>query len=145
MSITIEIQSNGLAAARRQLLQLERPDYMAELLESVGALVESQTRRRIQEEKTGPDGEAWAEWSERYARTRHGGQSLLQGEGDLLDSIQYLVSGDTVEIGSNLIYAGVQQEGYAKKNLPARPYLGLSPENEAELDLLIADMVQGLI
>ena len=43
------------------------------------------------------NGKAWAKWSERYGRTRNSGQSLLQSEGDLLDSIQYLVNGEEVQ------------------------------------------------
>ena len=97
MSATFQIQSQGFPATQRQLLQLANPDFQRELLESVGALVESQTRQRIQENKTRPDGKAWAKWSERYGRTRNGGQSLLQNEGDLLDSIQYLVIEESCE------------------------------------------------
>ncbi|PZE09284.1 hypothetical protein DMX10_31910, partial [Pseudomonas sp. 57B-090624] len=39
------------------------------LLEGLGAEVESQTRRRIQSDKTSPSGEPWQGWSEAYAET----------------------------------------------------------------------------
>lgn len=145
MSTAFTIKSNGFAAAQRKLLQMGSLDLHSELLENVGALVESQTRQRIQEDKIGPDGQAWAEWSERYGRTRNSGQSLLQSEGDLLDSIQYLVGRDVVEVGSNLIYAATHQYGDDARGIPARPYLGLSDEDERELDELLRDVVQDFL
>jgi phage virion morphogenesis protein len=96
----------------------------APLLDAMGALVESQTRQRITSTKTAPDGKKWAPWSEKYAVTRHGGHSLLRNEGDLLDAIQHLVSGDTSEVGANLEYAATHQYGDRKRGIPARPYLG---------------------
>ncbi|KAB7624324.1 phage virion morphogenesis protein [Alkalilimnicola sp. S0819] len=114
------------------------------LLEGLGAEGESQTRRRIQEEKRGPDGAAWPDWSARYAGTRHGGHSLLLGEGDLLDSIQSRVSGGRVEWGSNLVYAAIHQFGGAGvgSNIPERAYLGISSANEEDLDAVVDDWLR---
>lgn len=145
MSTAFKVQAKGLSRAQRQLLQLTQIDFRAELLESVGALVESQTRQRIQEDKEAPGGGAWAEWSESHARTRHGGQSLLQGEGDLLDSMQYLVEGEDVVVGSNLIYAATHQYGDEKRGIPAREFLGLSAEDEVELGDLVQDFAADLL
>lgn len=140
----ITVKSKGLRSVRRQLLQLPGVDFAAELMDSVGALVESQTRRRIHEQETAPSGESWTLWSEGYAASRHAGHSLLQGEGDLLDSIQFLVDGDTVEVGSNLVYAASHQYGDPERGIPARPFLGLSDEDEAELDDLVQEFAQHL-
>ena len=115
---------------------------LGDLPEALGALVESQTRRRIEEERTGPDGTPWPAWSPRYAATRHSGHSLLQNEGDLLDSIFHEVTGDGVEIGSGLVYAATHQFGHEERSIPARPYLGLSADNEAEITALIADLME---
>ncbi|TYE98388.1 phage morphogenesis protein, partial [Klebsiella pneumoniae] len=38
---------------------------------------------------------------------------LLQGNGDLLDSIQYIVERGRVRVGSPLSYSGVHQDGFA--------------------------------
>lgn len=145
MSATFYIRTEGFNRSRNALLQLSNPGQMVDLLENIGALVESQTRRRIQEEKTGPDGKAWQAWSDRYARNRPGGRSLLQSEGGLLDSIQYLVTDGEVEVGSNLIYAATQQYGDDARGIPARPYLGISDENEAEIDELLQDHYRELL
>jgi len=145
MSVGIQVRAKGVSAIQRRLLSLPGIDFRAELLESVGALVESQTRQRIAEDKASPDGEAWATWSERYAKTRHGGHSLLQGEGDLLDSIQYLVNGDELEVGSNLVYAGTQQYGDEERGIPAREFLGLSVEDEEEVDDLLQEFIDQVL
>ena len=102
MAIGVQVETRGEQLARYQRLldTLGRNDYKAELLDSIGAVVESQTRRRIADEKTAPDGSAWAPWSDAYAKTRHGNQSLLQGEGALLDSIEYQVERGKVRIGA---------------------------------------------
>ena len=114
-----------------------------QLLDAIGQEVEGQTRRRISEEKTAPDGKSWKDWSPKYARTRHGGHSLLEGEGYLLDSIQYQINPDAVEVGSNLVYAAIHQFGGDEVgiNIPARPYLGLSPDNEADIVAVVEDFL----
>ena len=120
------------------------------LLEALGAEVESQSRRRIDEGGPAPDGAPWGAWSDAYAATRRGGQRMLIDEGGLLDSIQSLVSGDIAEVGSNLIYAAIQQFGGepgmapGPAAIPARAWLGLSAEDARELDALLDDYFEGL-
>ena len=96
-----------------EVIGAEKLQQMRLAIESIGAVVESQTRRRISDEKTSPAGERWEEWSEGYRKTRSGNQSLLQGNGDLLDSIQYIVERGRVRVGSPLSYSSVHQDGFA--------------------------------
>ena len=134
--LDIRIESEGLDRLNQRLSRITAglSDFR-QLLADVGGVVESQTRRRISEEKASPEGAAWKPWTEAYAESRHGGHSLLEGEGELLDSIQFLVEGDRVEIGTNLIYGAIHQFGGAEVgiNIPARPYLGIGPANEDDL------------
>ncbi len=114
--MAIDVQVTGTQELQRfqnMLQALADPKHKPELLDALGAVVESQTRRRIQNEKTAPDGSDWPAWNESYAKTRHGNQSLLQGEGDLLDSIQYVVERNQVRIGSPLAYARSHQDGFS--------------------------------
>ena len=140
--LEIRIESEGLERLNRRLAEMTAglKDF-GPLLEGLGAEVESQTRRRISEEKAAPDGKPWKAWSDAYGETRHGGHSLLEGEGDLLDSIQYVVDGDRVEIGTNLIYGAIHQFGGDEVGIaiPARPYLGVSQENEEDLLAVLDD------
>lgn len=144
MSASFTIEATGLDTVQARLDQLIRTMFdMTPLSAAVGATVESQVRKRIQREKTDPKtGVAWAPWSEKYARTRHGGQSLLMSTGALRDSIQFVTHGDEVEVGSNLVYAARHQYGDNGDagslgdlvgGIPARPFLGLTPENEVEV------------
>lgn len=89
----------------------------------------------------------------------------LYGQGTLMDSIHYQVSGDLVLVGSNLIYAATHQFGatikpkngktlswkiggqsvFAKKvNIPARAYLGISLADEAEMYAIVEDHLLGV-
>lgn len=115
------------------------------LADAAGALLESGVKRRIADEKTDPDGAPWATWSEEYGATRRTGQSILRGEDDLLDSIQSLTSSAEVQVGSNLVYAAIHQFGGEDVDIaiPARPYLGLSSDDEHDLRDLAADFLAG--
>lgn len=114
MGVSVEvIGAEKLQQMRMAIEKLSDSSLQQELLESIGAVVESQTRRRISDEKTSPAGERWEEWSEGYRKTRSGNQSLLQGNGDLLDSIQYIVERGRVRVGSPLSDSGVHQDGFA--------------------------------
>lgn len=152
--VAISIEAQGLSQFDDRLAALVNVFGARETLETVGALVESQTRRRIEEEKADPaTGLAWAEWSPEYAARPHGNpkhkhpnqlreagrHTILNLDGGLHDSIAFQVSGDEVTIGSNLIYARVHQLGY--ESIPARPYLGLSDENREEISDVIKDLV----
>lgn len=64
-------------------------------------------------------------------------------DGHLLQSIQYFVESDRVIVGSNLKYAAIHQFGGlpnmrgGAKFIPARPYIGLSADNIAELEEIL--------
>lgn len=123
-----------------------------ELLESLGQLGEQQTKRRISSEKESPDGKAWPEWSAHYAGSRHGGNSLLMGDGGLLDSIAAgAPSGDEIAWGSNVVYAAVHNFGHTfsdawgkgiKAEVPQRQYLGLSDDNKREMEMVAHDFLR---
>ncbi len=114
------------------------------LLGILGALIETQTRRRLSEEKESPSGKAWPEWSDSYKEKRHGGHSLLENEGNLIDSIDYFVEGQSVHIGSNLVYAAHHQLGGEEvgTKVPQRTFLGLSKENKEEIYAALDDFME---
>ena len=137
MSVELSLQLADLNHRIEKLAGVET----GELLSALAAEGESQTRRRISEEKTSPDGSPWPDWSEDYAQTRHGGHSLLESEGYLLDSITADSDTTTAAWGSNLVQAAALQFGYPKRNLPAREYLGVSEDNRADFAALIDDWI----
>ena len=142
MSVALEVDLRlpaleGLESSLRQRLP--------ELLRDLAATVESQTRRRISETKTDPDGVPWPEWSPRTAARRHAGQSLLEQEGDLLDSIQAVDEGDDLLVGSSLFYFATHQFGSDPddgRNIPARASLGIGDEDRDELEGVVQDWLE---
>lgn len=140
MSGDLIIDLAGLLPAKRALDRLSRLDTQR-LLEILGSEAESQTRRRLSEEKTDPDGQPWKPWSKAYEARRPAKGGILDLDGELIDSIAYEVQDDAITLGSNLVYALVHQEGWKAKNIPARPYLGVSDENLEDLGELVIDFI----
>lgn len=144
MSIEANVNGQDLDRLQSMLNRLGNPDRQT-LMEKLAFEGENQTKRRIAEEKTGPDGQRWPQWSDDYAARRKSGHSLLQGEGGLLDSITADADEGSAEWGSNLEYAAIHQfggtEGMAPgpAAIPPRPYVGLSDDNLASLQKIIND------
>lgn len=149
MSIGLQLTIQGDDAVEQFFARMMHPDW-EDLLDQVGGTIVDQTQVRIAKEKASATGEPWEEWSAKYARTRHGGHSLLQGNNDLLNSINHQVVGQSVEVGSHLVYAAHHQFGSEKTSgrgsgVPARPYLGISADNCDKLEEIIAEWVQGMM
>lgn len=132
MSTSLNISLAGFDALDAMIDKFTGLDTSG-LLDALGAEMESQTHERLQETKQGPDGDDWESWWDSYAQSRHSNHSLLMGEGNLDDSIQYLVEKGAVEVGSNLAYAATHQFGDEDRGQVARPYLGVSADDEVDL------------
>lgn len=154
----VEIIERGLDEAIARIERLTALDRF-HLMDELGSLAIDQTKRRIQVEKTAPDGTPWAKtWR---------GSSILLNSGALADEIQHMATPFEVHVGSALVYARIHQFGgtikpkdkkalafkgadgqarFAKQvTIPARPYLGLSADNIAEAEELIAEFIEGLL
>lgn len=144
--LALRADLSALDRMESRLARLTQADR-GQLLENMGAVLESSTRNRIQSEKTDPEGNPWPDWSPAYAETRHGGHSLLSADGGLLDSIRSDVRGDEVEVGTNIVYGAVHQFGGAEVDMPipARPYLGVSAEDEQDILAVTDDWLDGLL
>lgn len=149
MAFTIALEDLG---AREFVDDLgRRAGDLSQLMDDIGAKAANAARERIIRTNVGPDGQPWAP-SQRARET--GGKTLLE-TGQLVDSITYAASPRSVEIGSNVIYAGIHQKGgeirpgsanalsfqlpngefatVGKVTIPARPYLGLSEDDEGDI------------
>ncbi len=122
----------------RALEQLRGADRRL-LADEIGDYVLSETLINFDQEQT-PEGEGW----EPSLRAIEENGKTLQDYGHLRDSYTYLVAlnGDSVEIGSNLIYAAIHHFGgeagrkSARIDLPARTALGLTADMEADIELM---------
>ena len=145
MSLSITIRAEGIAGVDRALARLTPLDS-ASLMQGLARLIQQQTRRRIEGEKTSPDGKAWP--------PNRTGTSTLYRQGHLSRSIDYVAGATHLEVGSGLIYAAIHQYGgtivpktkkvlswragnqqvFARKvTIPARPYIGVSAANGREI------------
>lgn len=124
----------------------------------IGEFLIASTRARFKQ-GAAPDGSAWRPKSQTTIdayRARGDGvltRPLIGPTKRLSSEISYRARGDGVSVGSSLIYAAVQQFGAAKGafgksprgapipwgRIPARPYLGLSRDDERNVVEIIED------
>lgn len=76
-----------------------------------------------------PEGKPWAPLSEKYrARKKRNQGKILVLDSYLKDLLRYQVEagGTQLRLGTDRIYGATHQLGDPKRNIPARPFLGLS-------------------
>ena len=150
ISIAVDVSNfDHIFKRLKPLLDLDAHDLMS----TIGAIGESQTRRRISDEKTAPDGTPWKENS--------AGTSILMQTGQhLLGSIAWSASASEAEWGAGWEYAHVHQDGMTivpkngktlvfsiggkvvhaqKVVMPARPFVGISDDNASEILDIVTD------
>ncbi|MCU0902441.1 MAG: phage virion morphogenesis protein [Tabrizicola sp.] len=125
-------------------------DNMLPVMQDLGEYFVDSTTRRFASGRA-PDGSIWAAKSP-VTIAAYGGRRtnrldtrpLFGPSGALSSTISYEAFNDRVEWGSPMVYAAMQQFGGSKSafphlwgDIPARPYLGLSAEDESQvLDIL---------
>ncbi|WP_083554642.1 phage virion morphogenesis protein [Novosphingobium sp. NDB2Meth1] len=158
MSVSFRVTSEGALAIERKLAGLVKAfGNLEPLMEGFGLYLESATIDRFENER-GPDGQRWKP----SLRARQQGGKTLTDRAQLRSSITSQAGPESVEVGTNKIYGGIHQFGgtIRAKNgeyltfrlpgglgvrrvksvtMPARPFLGLSSEDENELLALTAD------
>ncbi|MCG9965204.1 phage virion morphogenesis protein [Shewanella cutis] len=121
---------------------LDKLDDLSEPMNDIAAVLESATEGAFEAEADPVTGQAWASLSDAYLRAspkRQGGKILQASAGGLAASVT-ADSGDFwAAIGSNKIYAAIHQFGgtddmpAGPAGIPARPYLGVSREDEQSM------------
>jgi phage gpG-like protein len=147
VGIAFKLEISGLDTMLARVAATGRIEFQ-ELLDGLSRQGMEQTRRRIEVEKTSPEGKAWP-------KTTDGRGALFVTGTHLARSIDHAVVGDAAVWGSGWIGARVHQFGavikpvnaralkfsigrqtlYRKKvTIPARPYLGVSVANARALE-----------
>jgi phage gpG-like protein len=165
-SISLTVDSRQVLEVLSRLTERFSPAGMAPVMQEIGETLAESTQQRFST-STAPDGSRWAPLKEstvlaRLAKvsgayskktgkltkkgsTARGGMKPLVATGILQDTIRYQIinGGAGVEIGTNRFAgeweagAAVHQFGSRNGKIPARPFLGLSASDEAEvLDIL---------
>ncbi|MCL9999242.1 MAG: phage virion morphogenesis protein [Erythrobacter sp.] len=152
MAGTLELRLRGDGAFEAALGGLLRGiDNLEPLMERFGVYLESSTIERFDTE-TAPDGSAW----EQSIRAKEEGGQTLTDSSQLRSSIHAEPANGSVRWGSNKIYARMMNDGGTIRakgggkltfqlpgglgfrsvdevTIPARPFLGINAEDEAEL------------
>lgn len=122
------------------------------LMTEIGSELEDSTRQRFRSE-TDPAGIPWVRISEEWAAEkaeRGFASGILKMRGDLLNSVRFEASNDGVSIIASTPYAAVHQFGarirpkrgralrvrgrlLSAVNIPARPYIGVSTDDAANI------------
>jgi phage virion morphogenesis protein len=132
------------AEVRRVLGELaSRGSDLSEPMDTIAGYLEDETRTRFLVYQTSPDGVPWKP-SRRALRTA-GGKTLVDTE-VLLDSLTSTSSADEAVVGVASPYAFIHQVGGnagrgGKSPIPARPYLGVSAEDERQIYAIIEDYI----
>lgn len=159
VQMDVTLSDIGVSATIDQIF--ERSGDFSVLMDYVGVLLEQSARDRIEDTNIAPDGMAWP----KSLRAQEDGGKTLYKDGHLAASQTHEAGRDQVAIGSNLIYAGVHQDGatitpkngqalqfqlpdgsfvtVGKVTIPARPYLGISEQDEAHILGLTEDFLLG--
>ena len=171
MTAGLEIRVDGDGEIERALRRLRRfvsGEGMSDAFDEIGARLEASTQHRFETE-TAPDGEPWKPSRASYGRgPAPGGMGnpdrgqTLTDTGRLRASIARIVGEDMLQVGTNVVYAGIHQFGGKTKphvirpkrkkalawpggrhpvrkvshpgsKIPARPFLGLSAGDERSI------------
>lgn len=164
-AFTANIDDAQVMAALRRMRQ--KTDNLSPLLKAIGEDLVESTKQRFST-AAAPDGTPWKANSEvtisRYlglsrgnfkkdgteskkGASRRASKKPLTGEtGSLGKQIDYQVSGNVLEVGSTMKYAAMQQFGGRRSefpnlwgDIPARPFLGLSSSDKAQIELTVID------
>ena len=139
MSEPIEIKLDNKEVESRLLDLAKRSENLRPLMKNIAGIFAYSTEENFKEEGR-PD--KWTELSESTIKQRTKNKQwpgmILQISGQLASSVNTYYDADSAVMGSNLEYAAIHQlGGQAGKNksveIPARPYLQLTPDDFEEI------------
>lgn len=83
------------------------------------------------DQQVDPEGNPWEPLDPKYqARKEKNAEKILVLEGFMRDTLAYNTSSQSMEMGTNLIQGATHQFGDDDRGIPARPYLGVSEDDE---------------
>lgn len=148
--ITISFDNEQITTLLSQLEQAGRS--LDPVMKNIGEILLNSSRQRFQT-GTAPDGEQWTVNSPSTLTYKKGDRPLIGETKSLSTQIHYEATQKHVIVGSLMEYAGTQQFGATKGqygktkygvsipwgDIPARPFLGISTEDESDIIALLSD------
>ncbi|WP_237673589.1 phage virion morphogenesis protein [Vreelandella profundi] len=140
---TINVSSEAVERAIQDLIN--KGEDLTAPMKSIGEEMVNRTQQRFRD-KEAPDGSAWAANSP-VTETRKGHGRVLEGESnELSKQFSYSPSSDSVEWGSLMVYAAMQNFGGTKAefphlwgDIPGREFIGMNDDDEDEVLAILAD------
>ena len=146
--LEVTLDSSQLGKALDDLA--ERLGNLTTPLNDIAEYLHQSTDDRFRK-KVAPDGSPWAPLSA-VTLARKRGPGILREKGTLQDTLRKQVTRNELAFGTDRPYGAVHQFGQKKGasgsskgrpipwgDIPARPYLGLSADDESEVLLIIHD------
>ena len=148
--ITISFDNTQIATLLNQLEQAGQ--NLEPVMKNIGEILLNSSRQRFQT-STAPDGEKWTVNSPVTLANKRDNRPLIGETKSLSTQIHYEATQEHVIVGSLMEYAGTQQFGASKGqygttkhgvsvpwgDIPARPFLGISTEDESDIIALLSD------
>ena len=150
MSDSIEIKIDNKEVESKLLDLAQKSENLRPLMKNIAGIFAYSTEENFKNEGR-PD--KWTELSESTIKQRTKNKQwpgmILQVSGQLASSVNTYYDNDSAVIGSNLEYAAIHQlGGQAGRNkaveIPARPYLQLTPEDFEEILSMTENFLGGL-
>ena len=138
--------THNLSALQQRLdrLQGKLGGDLTPVMTAIGGLLESSTRERF-ETKRDPQGMSWEQLNPKTKNAKRTAKGRLRSDilvdrGDLRKSITYHATSQSVAVGTDRHYGRYHQEG--TRHMPARPFLGLSVEDEGNILQLVQKFIE---
>jgi phage virion morphogenesis protein len=130
-SITVDVDDREVMAMLNRLAHAAGD--LKPAFHDIGEYLKISHRERFDRQES-PDGQSWAPLDPKYqARKKKNADKILVLEGLLRDLLAYNVKADELEFGTNLVYGATHQFGRPEAGIPARPFLGFSDDDRAEI------------
>ena len=160
IQITIDTNTQGVQAVIDEAVN--RLSDLTPVMASIGEYMVGRTRERF-DSSTAPDGRKWAPLAQATidakrrrqssgttktgrsrARTNASPEDILKDTFLLRDTIAYQPTASSVAIGTPQKYGVHHQYGAPRRNIPARPFLGVNDEDLREIEAIVVDALQVL-
>lgn len=139
--VDLDIQEVVNAASQLERIGDEAYDFFDE----IGAQLVDSTQQRF-DASAGPDGDGWRPSQRAMKR----GTKTLVDRGELQGELSHNPTNTELEWGSKKVYAAIHHFGGKagrglSANIPARPFIGVSAQDEAMINAEAYKFIDGLV
>jgi phage virion morphogenesis protein len=140
----VKLDTVGEEGIRAALAGLKRRGQnLAPVFADIGEFLQLQHDERFRKQIS-PEGDPWAPLNPKYlARKKRNKRRILVLDDVLAGTLHYQATAESLMFGTDRVYGATHQFGRPEAGIPARPFLGLSSDDESEVMRLIEDHLDG--